>query len=494
MPPFHRTFKHIPRIIQAKFRRPPASLPRRLTRLFNTTSSSLLPATMGSLTGLQTQPFKVLVAGGSYGGLSAALNLQDLCQGLAPRCGPDPAEGEPVEPSPFAVDITIVNERDGYYHVIGSPLALASEAHAEKFWVKYDDMPGLRSPNLRVLHGSVKSVDPERKVATYLAHGSTEEPEKLQYDYFVAASGLRRVWPVVPQSLRRKQYLFEAGDHIRAATSARHGVVVVGGAVGIEMAAELKVTQPQLNVTLVHSRDKLLSSEPLPEEVGERSLELLKEANVTVLMSHRLDRTEEIQDDTGKDCLRLHFTNGHTMLADQVSLAVSRSIPSTTYLPTNVLDDEGYVKIQSSLTFPPNTPNAPSHFAIGDLVKWSGIKRCGGAMHMGYYAAHNIHQHMQMQMQTQTQTHTQTQTQTSDKDKEAKLLTLDEIPPMIGLAVGKKAVTYWPEAGVTAGEEVMKTFFGEDLGFASEYFHFPVLGWVLVMRLVADGNSLLESS
>jgi hypothetical protein len=66
-----------------------------------------------------------------------------------------------------------------------------------------------------------------------------------------------------------------------------------------------------------------------------------------VLMSHRLDRTEEVKDDSGKSCLRVHFTNGHTMLADQVSMAVSRSIPSTTYLPDNVLDEEGYVKIQA---------------------------------------------------------------------------------------------------------------------------------------------------
>lgn len=84
-------------------------------------------------------------------------------------------------------------------------------------------------------------------------------------------------------------------------------------------------------------------------------------------------------------------------------------------------------------------------------------------MHMGYYAAHNIHQHMQMQTQTQS-------------DRKPKLLTLDEIPPMIGLAVGRKAVAYWPEAGVTAGEEVMKTFFGEDLGFSSEYFPSSCLG------------------
>jgi hypothetical protein len=78
-------------------------------------------------------------------------------------------------------------------------------------------------------------------------------------------------------------------------------------------------------------------------------------------------------------------------------------------------------------------------------------------MHMGYYAANNIYQQMQMQ------------TQTAGKE-ELKPLQLDEIPPMIGLAVGKKAVAYWPEAGVTSGEDVMKAFFGDDLGFSSECF------------------------
>lgn len=209
---------------------------------------------MGSMfESLPVQPFKVLVVGGSYGGLSAALNLQDLCRGLAPRCGPKPNEDEHVETPQYAIDVTIVDERDGFCesplfpffpfsglialianctpldHLIGSPLALASELYAEKCWVKYDDIPALRSPNIRVLQGTVQSVDQQRKVATYVAHGAGAQTSELQYDYLVAASGLRRVWPVVPQSLRRKQYLFEAGDHIRAATAARHGVVIVGG-------------------------------------------------------------------------------------------------------------------------------------------------------------------------------------------------------------------------------------------------------------------------
>ena len=35
------------------------------------------------------------------------------------------------------------------------------------------------------------------------------------------------------------------------------------------MAAELKATQPHVKVTLAHSRDKLLSAEPLPRVVGD---------------------------------------------------------------------------------------------------------------------------------------------------------------------------------------------------------------------------------
>lgn len=106
---------------------------------------------------------------------------------------------------------------------------------------------------------------------------------------------------------------------------------------------------------------------------------------------------------------------------------------------------------------------APAHFAVGDLAKWSGIKRCGAAMHQGYYAAHNIHQLMALQQRAATGG-------IKEGGDEPKFLELGEIPPMIGLAVGKKAVAYWPEAGVSSGEEVMSAFFGDDLGFSSECF------------------------
>lgn len=111
------------------------------------------------------------------------------------------------------------------------------------------------------------------------------------------------------------------------------------------MAAELKLVCPNLKVTLIHSRDKLLSAEPLPDEVKDRSLELVHEAGVEVLMSHRVDRTEEFIDN-GHKAYKVYFTNGHTLVADSVIMAISRSVPSTTFLPKEVLNEEGYVKIQ----------------------------------------------------------------------------------------------------------------------------------------------------
>jgi hypothetical protein len=65
-------------------------------------------------------PWRVLIAGGSYAGLSAALNLLDLCGGRPPRFNPA-FKFEDISAAftgtltrRIPVEITIVDERDGY--------------------------------------------------------------------------------------------------------------------------------------------------------------------------------------------------------------------------------------------------------------------------------------------------------------------------------------------------------------------------------------------
>lgn len=231
-------------------------------------------------------------------------------------------------------------------HTIGSPLALADAEYAKRAWIKFQDIPAIQKPNVQILQGSISDVDTAAKTASVIDN-TTKIATSLPYDYFIAATGLRRVWPVVPQSLTKKQYLLEVEEQIHAASNARDGVLIVGGgAVGIEMAAELKLVKPDVNVTLAHSRDQLLSSEGLKDDCKHIALELLREAGVNVLMSHRLATANKLESTDGVTRYEAEFTNGHKIVVNDVVMAISRSEPSTSYLPKEALDEEGYVKIQ----------------------------------------------------------------------------------------------------------------------------------------------------
>jgi hypothetical protein len=105
--------------------------------------------------------------------------------------------------------------------------------------------------------------------------------------------------------------------------------------------------------------------------------------------------------------------------------------------------------------------------AAGDAALWSGIKRCGAAMHHGTMAACNIHQHILSQL--------------TNGAHKPTYIELEEVPPMIGLAVGKKAVAYGPGMGTIAGEDVMEIYFKDDLGFSSKLVLSPFSKIFLVL-------------
>ncbi|KAK5627866.1 hypothetical protein RRF57_003581 [Xylaria bambusicola] len=344
-------------------------------------------------------------------------------------------------------------------HLIGSPLAMASREYAEKAWVEYKHVKVLQRPNVTFIQGTVANVDCENKKATISEH-KTQKTREESYDFFIGTTGLRRAWPVAPQSLTREEYLVEVGTHCDKVVNSTAPVLVVGGgAVGIEMAAELKYLKPSVHVTLAHSRDKLLSAEPLPDMVKDCACELAEQGGVEVLLNHRLAGHTPVKSADGSDLYEVEFTNGHKMTASEVIMAISRSVPSTSYLPQQALNSEGYVNVRPTMHFPVEIPNADAHFAAGDMINWSGIKRCGGALHQGYMAAVNIHQTMLQQLH----------------GKEPEFLKLSEIPPMIGLAVGESAVSYGTD-GMNYGPQVMRLFFEEDLGFRIVWDHLRLSG------------------
>lgn len=198
---------------------------------------------------------------------------------------------------------------------------------------------------MEFVRGSVTSVDPERKVAQILELQS-QQARYEQYDYLIAASGLRRVFPTVPQSLRREDFLSEAKSHRKSVLDAQEGVVIVGGgAVGVEMAAEIKEIDPNQKVTLIHSRDRLLSAEPLPDDFKDRVCDVLRETGIEVILGQRVVDHKAVETSEERRTWNLTLADGTQLKTGHVMSAISKCVPTSTYLPQDALDQDGYVHI-----------------------------------------------------------------------------------------------------------------------------------------------------
>jgi hypothetical protein len=68
---------------------------------------------------------------------------------------------------------------------------------------------------------------------------------------------------------------------------------------------------------------------------------------------------------------------------------------------------------------------------------------------MGHYAGYNIHQLMLAEC----------------VGSKPVFQELQEIPPMIGLCLGKTAVSYHPVDGVKEGEDILMSMFGDDMAY-----------------------------
>lgn len=88
-------------------------------------------------------------------------------------------------------------------------------------------------------------MDLESKRLTLLASGSAKR-SILEYDRLIVASGLRRVWPVVPQSLRKRDYEEEVGGHINK-VKGNEEVVVIGG-------GKLHTIRTNRHTPIIHTR------------------------------------------------------------------------------------------------------------------------------------------------------------------------------------------------------------------------------------------------
>jgi len=250
---------------------------------------------------------------------------------------------------------------------------------AKHNWISFDRFRGL--DRVRTVHGTLTGVDlADRTVAVQCDDGSTvQEP----YDALIISTGVTNgFW---------RQPAFQSAAEIGAGLRATHDrlaqagsvIVVGGGAAAVSSAVNVARTWPGKRVDLYFPKDRaLVEHHP---RAWERVRRRLGEAGVELHPGHRAVIPDGFACDQITSGPVQWSTGQPPSSADAVLWAIGRVRPNTDWLPAELLDDNGFVRVTPEL----RVPGHPGLFAVGDVaatdpLRSSARNRADGLL------AHNV--------------------------------------------------------------------------------------------------------
>lgn len=291
----------------------------------------------------------VVVVGGGHAGIHAAKEL-------------DPH-----------VRVTLVSPSATYFLSMASPRALVEDGFASKLFFPLDK---LMTHGGAFLQGRAVTIAPD-SVVVQTPDGATTT---LAANYVIVATGAGYASPIFTDADAASATAQLAAA--RAAVAAAKSVLVVGGgAVGVEIAAEVKTDFPGCAVTLATSGAELLSEvSHLPPKgaakLRTRTAAKLAKMGVAVVTGVKAERPAALAPGTAVLAAPgtvVGLSNGSTVTADVVVWAVGGGRPATAALAANfagVISPNGRVRVAPTL----QVEGCPSVFAIGDVKEQAGAK------------------------------------------------------------------------------------------------------------------------
>ena len=225
-------------------------------------------------------------------------------------------------------------------------------------WITFDRFRGL--DRVRTVHGTLTGVDlAARKVFVEQGDGSTAaEP----YDALVISTGVTNGFWRRPHLQTADQIASDlSGPHQRLA-AARSVIVVGGGAAAVSSAANLARTWPDKRVDLYFPGERALVHHHI--RVWDRVRNRLTELGVGLHPGHRAVLPDGFACDDLTEAPVQWTTGQPQATADAVLWAIGRVRPNTQWLPPEILDEHGFVKVTPEL----RVPGHVGVFAVGDVA------------------------------------------------------------------------------------------------------------------------------
>ncbi|MGV9479988.1 FAD-dependent oxidoreductase [Gordonia aichiensis] len=229
---------------------------------------------------------------------------------------------------------------------------------ARDYRVEFDRMRRLDPVDIR--HGQILELDHDRR--TLRLRTPSGKVEAVTYDALVIATGVANgFWrrPILEDSDDVDSAL--CGVHERLALSATVAIVG-GGAAACSSAAQLRRRWPEKKVALYHPGEL-----PLPRHHVRTRRTVARRLESLGVDRHGGHRAILPTDaDLGEiGAGSIHWLTGQPVVdADAIVWAVGRVSPNTAWLPSNMLTDRGFVRVEADLA----VPGYRGVFAVGDVA------------------------------------------------------------------------------------------------------------------------------
>ncbi|KAH8686505.1 hypothetical protein BGZ61DRAFT_52986 [Ilyonectria robusta] len=290
----------------------------------------------------------VVVLGGSYVGLAA---VKELTAAL-----------------PKTHRVLLVEPHSHFHHLFAFPRFAILPSHEHKAFIPYSGaFASASDPSQHaVIRARAISLASDHVVLDRDWQGSNKVP----FEYAVVTTGTRLSPPGSMEHDEKPLSINYFKAYQQGVKNAKAIVIVGGGAVGVQMATDLKEIYPEKSVTLVHSRDRIMQlyHPKMDQIIRDRFTEL----GVSVITGTRAVVPPGGFPNDGSN-FELELKDGRKVPTDFV-IAATGQTPNTQFLETLepspdsslINPTNGFINVLPTLQF--KDPKYPNFFAAGDIA------------------------------------------------------------------------------------------------------------------------------
>ena len=182
----------------------------------------------------------------------------------------------------------LIDNKDYFEYTPGILKTIVKPTHIKKIQVIHNNY--LKSTSF--IKGNIINID-KNKVYT--------KDRKLFFDYLIIASGSNYKTPIKHPNVLLFQSAEELKNNHKRLSKSKEILIIGGGIVGIELAAEIVENYPNKKITLAHSSDRLMPRENIKASIYTKKY--LEKKNVDILLNKRV---EDVKEDLAFFCTGVH--------------------------------------------------------------------------------------------------------------------------------------------------------------------------------------------